>query len=173
MIRTLNGKRPNIHPEAFVSETAYIIGDVTVNARASIWPGTVIRADSGKIIIGEGTNVQDNSVIHADDDAVIGNYVTIGHRVMSHARSIGDNSLVGNGSVLNDGVVLGKNCLVSAGSVITENKVYENGSLIRGIPGKSIGHIRPKHQQLIDNATLSYIDRINDYKKSGLDFRHK
>jgi len=79
----------------------------------------------------------------------------------------------GNGSVLNDGVVLGKNCLVSAGSVITENKVYENGSLIRGIPGKSIGHIRPKHQQLIDNATLSYIDRINDYKKSGLDFRCK
>ncbi|MBU87970.1 MAG: gamma carbonic anhydrase family protein [Dehalococcoidia bacterium] len=173
MIRTLNGKRPNIHPEAFVSETAYIIGDVIVNARASIWPGTVIRADSGKIIIGEGTNVQDNSVIHSDDDAVIGNYVTIGHRVMSHARSIGDNSLVGNGSVLNDGVVLGKNCLVSAGSVITENKVYENGSLIRGIPGKSIGHIRPKHQQLIDNATLSYIDRINDYKKSGLDFRCK
>ena len=173
MIRTLNGKRPNIHPEAFVSETAYIIGDVIVNARASIWPGTVIRADSGKIIIGEGTNVQDNSVIHSDDDAVIGNYVTIGHRVMSHARSIGDNSLVGNGSVLNDGVVLGKNCLVSAGSVITENKVYENGSLIRGIPGKSIGHIKPKHQQLIDNATLSYIDRINDYKKSGLDFRCK
>ena len=63
MIRTLDGKRPNIHPEAFVSETAYIIGDVTVKAKASIWPGTVIRADSGKIIIGEGTNVQDNSVI--------------------------------------------------------------------------------------------------------------
>lgn len=171
MIRTLNGKTPVIHPSSFISETSYIVGEVVILENVSIWPGTVIRADSGKITIGKGTNIQDNSVVHSDDDAQIGEYVTIGHRVMCHAKTIGNNSLIGNGSILNDGVILGEKCLVSSGSTITENSKFENRSLIRGTPGKSIGKIRKKHETLMKNATQSYIKRIDYYKKSHLNLK--
>ena len=171
MIRTLNGKTPVIHPSSFISETSYIVGDVVILENVSIWPGTVIRADSGKITIGKGTNIQDNSVVHSDDAAQIGEYVTIGHRVMCHAKTIGNNSLIGNGSILNDGVILGEKCLVSSGSTITENSKFEDRSLIRGTPGKSIGKIRKKHETLMENATQSYIKRIDYYKKSNLNLK--
>lgn len=168
MIRSLDGKTPKIDPTAFVSEAAYIVGDVELGPNSSVWPGVVIRADSGKIKIGAGTNIQDNSVLHADADAEIGDNVTIGHGVVCHARTIGDGSLIGNGSTLNDGVELGKNCLVAAGSTVTENSVFEERSLIRGTPGKEIGKIRKKHADLMSRAARSYVNRIARYRSSGL-----
>ena len=120
MIRTLDGKSPKIDPTAFVSEFAYVVGNVELGPNSSIWPGAVIRADSGKIQIGAGSNVQDNSVLHADADAEIGDNVTIGHGVVCHARMIGNGSLIGNGATLNDGVILGENCLVAAGSTVVD-----------------------------------------------------
>ena len=90
MIRSLGGKTPKIHPTAFISEAAYIVGDVEIGEGSSIWPGTVIRGDTGKITIGKFTNIQDNSVLHGDDDVIIGDNVTIGHRVMCHGRNIGN-----------------------------------------------------------------------------------
>jgi carbonic anhydrase/acetyltransferase-like protein (isoleucine patch superfamily) len=168
MIRSLDGKTPKIDPTAFVSETAYIVGDVEVGPRSSVWPGVVIRADSGKIKIGAGSNIQDNSVLHADADAEIGDNVTIGHGVVCHARTVGDGSLIGNGATLNDGVVLGENCLVAAGSTVTENSVFEERSLVRGTPGKAIGEIRERHAEMIRRATASYVNRIDRYKSAGL-----
>ncbi len=168
MIRSLDGKSPKIDPTAFVSEAAYIVGDVELGPNSSVWPGAVIRADSGKIKIGAGTNIQDNSVLHADADAVIGDNVTIGHGVVCHARTVGDGSLIGNGSTLNDGVVIGNNCLIAAGSVVTENSVFDDRSLVRGIPGKAIGKIREKHAELMLRAANSYVNRIARYKASGL-----
>ena len=120
MIRTLDGKSPKIDPTAFVSEFAYVVGDVELGPNSSIWPGAVIRADSGKIQIGAGSNIQDNSVLHAHADAKIGDNVTIGHGVVCHARTIGNGSLIGNGATLNDGVILGENCLVAAGSTVVD-----------------------------------------------------
>lgn len=166
-LKSLGGKSPVVDPEAFVSEAAYIIGDVVIGPRSSIWPGAVIRADSGRITIGAGSNVQDNSVLHADADAFIGDGVTIGHGVVCHARDIGDGSLIGNGAVLNDGVQLGKECLVAAGSTITENKVFPERSLIRGTPGKALGTIRERHAELQRRAAASYVRRIERYRAEG------
>ena len=168
MIRSLDGKTPKIDPTAFVSEAAYIVGDVELGPNSSVWPGVVIRADSGKIKIGAGTNIQDNSVLHADADAEIGDNVTIGHGVVCHARTIGDGSLIGNGSTLNDGVVLGKNCLVAAGSTVVENSVFEERSLVRGTPGKAIGKIRERHAELMNSAARFYVNQIARYRSSGL-----
>ena len=167
MLLELNGIRPQIDGTAFVSASATLIGDVRVGPQSSVWPGAVIRADSGMISIGRGSNVQDNSVIHADDDAAIGDGVTIGHGVVCHAKTIGNGCLLGNGSVLNDGVILGNGCLVAAGSVIPENAVFEDGQLIRGIPGKAIGKLRSRHQELQKRAALSYVERIERYKQSS------
>ncbi len=167
MIRSLDGKMPKIHETAFVSEAAYIVGDVEVGPYSSVWPGAVIRADSGRIVIGEGTNIQDNSVLHADADAHIGNGVTIGHGVVCHARFIGDGSLVGNGAVLNDGVEMGQGCLVAAGSTLTENTVIPERSLVRGTPGKVLGTVRERHEELQKRAAQAYVSRVSRYKKSG------
>ncbi len=166
-LRSLEGKSPSVHPEAFVSETAYIIGDVVIGPRSSIWPGVVIRADSGRITIGAGSNIQDNSVLHADADAEIGDGVTIGHGVVCHARKVSDGTLVGNGAVLNDGVELGEQCLVAAGSTITENTVFPARSLIRGTPGKALGTIRERHAELQKRAAAGYVQRIKRYRAEG------
>lgn len=166
-LKSLGGKSPTIDPEAFVSEAAYVIGDVIVGPRSSIWPGTVIRADSGRITIGASSNIQDNSVLHADADAVIGDGVTIGHGVVCHARDIGNGSLIGNGAVLNDGVQLGEECLVAAGTTITENKSFPARSLIRGTPGKALGTIKERHAELQRRAAESYVRRIGRYRAEG------
>lgn len=166
-LKSLGGKSPQVHPDAFVSEAAYIIGDVIIGPRSSVWPGTVIRADSGRISIGAGSNIQDNSVLHADADAFIGDGVTIGHGVVCHARDIGNGCLIGNGAVLNDGVQLGEECLVAAGSTVTENQVFPARSLIRGTPGKALGTIKDRHAELQRRAAESYVRRIDRYRAEG------
>tara|TARA_Y100000588_G_scaffold393653_1_gene510504 strand:+ start:1356 stop:1889 length:534 start_codon:yes stop_codon:yes gene_type:complete len=169
MIRTLGNKSPKIDPTAFVSEFAYVVGDVELGPNSSIWPGVVIRADSAKIQIGAGSNVQDNSVLHADADAKIGDNVTIGHGVVCHAQTIGNGSLIGNGATLNDGVIIGNNCLVAAGSTVVDNAEFTQNSLIRGTPAKAIGRIRPRHLELMRRAAAFYVSQITIYKSSDLD----
>ena len=166
MLSELDGKQPVVEPSAYVVETAHVIGDVAIGANSSVWPGAVIRADSGSIKIGERSNVQDNAVLHADADAVIGNGVTIGHGVVCHARYVGDGALIGNGAVLNDGVVVGTGCLIAAGAVITENTEFPPNSLVRGVPGKAIGRVRERHRKLQEMAAESYVRRIARYKQT-------
>ena len=97
MIRSYRGMTPKIHPTAWVSEFAYVVGDVEIGAYSSVWPGTVIRADTIKITLGEYVNIQDNCVLHADSDALYEDYVTLGHGVISHAKHIKTHCLIGNG----------------------------------------------------------------------------
>ena len=118
-------------------------------------------------MIGERSNVQDNSTLHADADAWIGSDVTIGHGVVCHARRIGDHSLIGNGAVLNDGVEVGQWCLVAAGSVVPENTVIPDRSIVRGVPGKVLGEIRERHAELIKYAGEEYVKRTARYKANG------
>ena len=136
--------------------------------QSSVWPGAVIRADSGKIVIGARSNVQDNTVIHADADASIGDDVTIGHGVVCHSRYIGNGALIGNGAVLNDGVEVGEGSLVAAGAVLPERVVIPAGSLVRGMPGRVLGRVRDRHRELMRGAAKSYVDRIGRYKEAGL-----
>ena len=121
LIKTLEDKTPLIHPTAFVSEAAYIVGDVEIGEGSSIWPGTVIRGDRGKVKIGKYTNIQDNSVVHGDADVEIGDYVTVGHRVVCYSQYIGNQSLIGSGAILNDGVIIGENSVVGSGAMLLEN----------------------------------------------------
>jgi carbonic anhydrase/acetyltransferase-like protein (isoleucine patch superfamily) len=167
MIRTLDGISPQIHETAFVSETAYIIGDVVIGPGSSVWPGTVIRGDSARITIGANTNIQDNSVLHSDHGAIIGDHVTIGHRVMCHATKIGDHCLLGNGSVLNEGAELDEYCLVAAGAVVIEGMVVPARRIVAGVPARERGDVEERHLQLMKWATDSYVARTKRYKAQG------
>ncbi|MBI4219699.1 MAG: gamma carbonic anhydrase family protein [Chloroflexi bacterium] len=167
MIRSLNGKTPLIHETAFVSESAYVIGDVVIGQGSSVWPGVVVRGDSSRITIGSFTSIQDNSVLHTDNGAVIGDYVTIGHRVMCHATRVGDGSLLGNGSVLNEGVELGEQCLVAAGAVVIEGMKVTSRKIVAGVPARERGDVEERHLQLMKWANDSYIARTKQYKAEG------
>ena len=164
MIRSLGGMAPRIHPTAFVSEFAYVIGDVVVEAGASIWPGVVVRADMGRITIGEHTSVQDNSVVHGDTDVVIGDRVVIGHMVLCHAKTVGDRVLLGSGSTVNEGVEIGEDSLIASGAVLADFVKIPPRSLVVGVPGKIRGPVRDRHIDLISKLCESYIAKIKRYK---------
>ena len=167
MIRSLDGASPRVHPTAFVSEFAYVIGDVEIGEGSSIWPGAVVRADSGTIVIGRHTSVQDNSVVHGDDDVVIGDRVVIGHQVVCHARSVGDRVLIGSGATVNDGVDIGDDSLVASGAMVIENTVIPPMSLVVGVPGRIRGAVAERHTEAIKSLCDSYIRKTERYKSQG------
>lgn len=167
MIRNLGSKKPEIHPTAFVSEFAYVIGDVYIGENSSIWPGTVIRADQGKITIGKNTNIQDNSVVHGDADVLIEDNVTIGHRVMCHAAFVGELSLIGNGAILNDGVNVGNNSIVGSGSMVVENMQIPEFSIVMGMPARIRGKVKDKHIKMQSEISSIYRTKAEKYKSQG------
>lgn len=133
------GKRPTVHPEAFVAPTATLIGDVTVEKGASIWYGAVVRADICTIVIKEGSNVQDNSVLHAAPGATltVGPHATVGHACIVHCKDVGEQALIGNASTLLDDAVVGSRTLVAAGSVVTPGAQIPAEVVAAGIPAKA------------------------------------
>ncbi len=167
MIRRLMGKTPQIHPTAFVSEAAYVIGDVLIGEGSSVWPGTVVRADRGRITIGAYTCIQDNSVVHGDADVLIGNHVVVAHRVVCHARVVGDRTLLGNGATVNDGVELGEDSLVASGAVIPDGQTFPSNSLIVGVPGKPRGRVTSAFRERIKRIGDWYAELTRRYKAEG------
>jgi carbonic anhydrase/acetyltransferase-like protein (isoleucine patch superfamily) len=140
MIWQLDGMAPQIHYSAWIAEGAQVIGKVHLMADTSVWFGAVLRGDTEWITVGEGTNIQENSVLHTDPGypLTIGAGCTIGHMAMLHGCSIGDNSLIGMGATVLNGAVIGRDCLIGAGSLITEGKVIPDGSLVMGTPGRIV-----------------------------------
>ncbi len=169
MIRSWKGKTPRVHPTAFVSETADVVGDVEIGENSSIWPGTVIRGDSGKITIGKNTNIQDNSVVHSDADARIGDGVSMGHSVVWHGRFIGDNCLVGNSATVNDGVEVGEFSIIAAGAVVLEEMKIPARTLVLGVPARPRGPITARHEEMIKETASHYVERCREYKAEGLE----
>ena len=167
MIRSLEGTAPRIHPSAFVSELAYVIGDVEVGEGSSIWPGAVVRADVGKITIGKHTSIQDNSVVHADADAVIGDRVVVGHKALCHARRVGDRVLIGSGATVNDGVEIGEDSLIASAAMLVENMEVPPRSLVMGVPGRIRGEVKERHTEAISALCDSYIAKTLRYKREG------
>lgn len=136
----LGDKAPDIDKTAWVAPTAAVMGNVTLAKNSSVWFGAVLRGDNENILIGPRSNVQDNSVLHTDPGfpLVLGEGVIIGHQVMLHGCTIGDNSLIGIGATVLNGVKIGKNCLIGAHALITEGKVIPDNSMVIGAPGKVI-----------------------------------
>ncbi|MFZ8898799.1 MAG: gamma carbonic anhydrase family protein [Alphaproteobacteria bacterium] len=155
---SLDGVGVNAHPESWIAENAVVIGDVVLEKDASIWYGAVVRGDNDKIIIGEGSNVQDGSVLHADPGypLTLNKNVTIGHMVMLHGCTIGEGSLVGIGAVILNGAKIGKGCLIGAKSLIAENKEIPDYSLVMGVPGKVVRTFTPEEAQMMLRNAVSY-----------------
>lgn len=133
-----DGKTPRVHPNAYVSPRASLLGDVEVGEDSSIWESAVLRGDMNYIRIGKGTSIQDNVTVHTTftHPAIIGDQVTAGHNCVIHACEIGDKTVVGIGAIVLTGAKVGKECVIGAGSVVTENTVIPDRSLVLGIPGK-------------------------------------
>lgn len=136
----LRGIAPHIARSAFIADTATLIGRVVLGEETSVWPGAVIRADSEPIVIGDGSNVQDNAVLHVDPGMPlhVGLEVTVGHQVMLHGCTIGDGSLIGIQAVVLNRAVIGEQSLVAAGAIVTEGKTFPPRSLIMGAPAKVV-----------------------------------
>ena len=132
------GKAPQVHPEAFVAPTATLIGDVTIEKGASVWYGVVLRADICTIIVREGANIQDNSVVHGGPDVTveIGAGSTVAHSCVFHGDSQGEKALLGNGSVVLDGATIGAGTMVAAGAVVTPGAAIPDGVLAAGAPAQ-------------------------------------
>jgi carbonic anhydrase/acetyltransferase-like protein (isoleucine patch superfamily) len=145
---SFEGVSPTVHPEAWIAPTATLIGDVVVEKNASVWYGVVIRADFGKIIIREGANIQDNSVIHVNDGVCeVGKNATVGHLCLVHDCTIGEQALIGNGSTVLDKAQVGARALIAAGATVTPGAVVPPEVIAMGSPAK-------KHVPLTDSAKL-------------------
>ncbi len=164
MIMTLGGKTPQVSPEAFVAETAALIGDVTVGRDSSVWFGAVIRGDNDPIVVGEGTSIQDNAVLHTEKGhpLTVGSNVTVGHGAIVHCSSVGDNTLVGMGAILLDGAVIGNNCIIGAGAVVKENAVVPDGTMMVGVPAKPVRELSPEQIAFL-NRTSPYVALSKEY----------
>ena len=165
-IYQLDDVKPTLHPTAWVADNANVIGRVTLAEDTSVWFGVVIRGDTSTITVGKGSNIQDNSVLHADIGMplVIGEGVTVGHQAMLHGCSVGNNSLIGIGAIVLNGVKIGNNCLVGAGALVTEGKEFADGSMIIGSPAKAVRMLSPEQIEGLKMSARHYVDNADRYK---------
>ncbi len=156
-----------IHPTVFVAETATVIGDVTIAKDSSVWFSAVLRGDSAPITVGEGTNVQDNAVIHVDAGlpAVIGKRVTIGHGAIVHAATVEDDVLIGMGAIVLSGAKIGSYSIIAAGAVVVEGEEIPPHSMVMGIPGKVVRQVRETEVAMIEEDAKRYAERAKNYWK--------
>ena len=168
MFYDLENRRIQNANENWVAPNATIIGDVTLEKNSSIWFNAVLRGDIENIYIGEGSNIQDGSVLHTDPGCPlkVGKDVTVGHLVMLHGCTIGDNSLIGIGAVILNNAKIGKNCIIGAKALITENKEIPDNSLVVGSPGKIIREVTEEEKKSVLENTKHYQDNWKRYSKS-------
>ena len=165
-IYQLDDLTPQIAATAWVADSAQVMGDVVLGDDVSVWFGTVVRGDSETITIGRGSNIQDASVLHADPGKplIIGERVSVGHQVMLHGCTVGDETLIGIGAIVLNGAVIGKNCLVGAGSLVTEGKVFPDGCMILGSPAKAVRQLSPEQIEGLKLIAQHYIDNAVRFK---------
>lgn len=163
----LDGLVPQVPDSAWIADNAQVLGRVRLGERCSIWFGAVLRGDTESISVGEDSNVQDNSVLHADEGLplVVGARVTVGHQVMLHGCTIGDESLIGIGATVLNGARIGKHCLVGAGSLVTEGKEFPDGSLIMGSPAKVVRALTPEQIEGLRRSAAHYVHNAERYRR--------
>ena len=169
MIYNFNNITPKIDKDSWFAPNSVLIGNVTLKKDANIWFNATLRGDVEPITIGEGSNIQDGSVIHTDPGcpATIGKNVTVGHLVMLHGCIIGDDCLIGIGSTILNKAKIGKNSIIGANALITENKVIPERSLVIGSPGKVIRQVTDEEIKHIKENAQHYVENYKKYKKLG------
>lgn len=166
-IYKLGDAAPTIHESVFVADTATIIGHVTLEENSSVWFGAALRGDNEPIVLGRGSNIQENAVLHTDMGfpLTIEDNVTIGHQVMLHGCTIKEGSLIGIQAVVLNGAVIGRNCLVGAGAIVTEGKIFPDNTLILGAPAKAVRELTQADIAKMQSAAKSYAERREFYKE--------
>tara|TARA_R110000782_G_scaffold133949_2_gene226317 strand:- start:842 stop:1360 length:519 start_codon:yes stop_codon:yes gene_type:complete len=170
-IRNFKDKSPNIHPNAYVDETAVVIGDVTIGEDSSVWPMSVIRGDVNSITIGARTNIQDGSVLHESHTSefssgyplVIGDDVTVGHKALLHACTVGNMCLVGMSATVMDGAVLGDYVIIGASSLVPPGKKLESGYLYVGSPVKQVRELNENERAFLEYSAKHYAHLKDEY----------
>ncbi|MEY4761379.1 MAG: hypothetical protein RLZZ200_1235 [Pseudomonadota bacterium] len=167
MIYDYDGHQVEISAQVYVAPSADVIGKVKLGNGSSIWFGAVLRGDNDWIVVGEGSNVQDGSIVHTDPGlpVLIGRNVTVGHGVMLHGCEIGEGSLIGNRAVVLDGAKIGRNCLVAAGALVTPNMQVPDGSVVMGAPGKVVRQLAEKDLARLAHGAEAYQHKSADYAR--------
>ena len=165
-IYELDSITPRVADSCWVADSAQVMGNVVLAEDSSVWFGTVIRGDTETITIGRGSNIQDGSVLHADigKPLTVGDYVTVGHKVMLHGCTIGDGSLIGIGAVVLNGARIGKGCIVGAGALVTEGKEFADGSMIIGSPAKAVRELTQAQQDAVKMGATFYVENARRFK---------
>lgn len=167
MIYSLGHRKVKKGENVFVAPGSHVIGSVELKDNSSVWFNSVLRGDCDDIVVGEGSNIQDGSVLHTDEGIplVIGKGVTVGHKVMLHGCDIGDYSLIGINAVVLNGAKIGKHCLVGANSLVTENMQVPDGSVVMGSPAKVVKTLNEKQKKMLEGSAKHYIDNAHRYMK--------
>lgn len=162
----LGDDTPRIHPSAWVADNASVIGRVELGEHASVWYGAVLRGDNEWMRVGHRSNIQEHSVLHTDTGVplTIGDDVTVGHRVVLHGCSIGDQSLIGIGSVLLNGCRIGRQSIVGAGALVTEGKEFPDGALIVGSPAKVVRMLTPEQIARLQASAAHYVNNAQRHR---------
>ena len=167
MIRSLKDKKPAVHPSAWVSEAAYVVGDVEVGEGATVWPCAVLRGE-GKIRIGRDTHVQDGTVVHSGVFAEIGSHVNVGHSVVIHDVKIGDRSLIGNNATVLSQVEIGHHSLVAANAMVRQGAKVPPYSFVIGVPAQVRPLTQAQRDRLDNGVTRGFANLAHEYRDSGL-----
>ena len=171
-VRKFNNKQPIIGTSVYIDDSAVVIGDVTLGNDVSVWPMTVIRGDVESITIGDGTNVQDGSVLHVSHAGrfstqghplIIGKNVTIGHKAVVHACTVGDYCLIGIGAIILDGAVLEDYVMLGAGALVPPGKRLESGYLYVGAPARQVRALKDSEKEFLEYSAQHYVDLKNEY----------
>lgn len=166
-VYNLGARRPDLPPEGeyWIAPSATVLGSVILKKNASVWFNAVLRGDNDPIEVGENSNIQDGSVLHTDAGSplTIGRDVTIGHMVMLHGCTVGDNSLIGIGSIVLNHAKIGKNCLIGANTLITEGKEIPDNSMVMGSPGKVVRTLDDSAVTMIAMSAAHYVENWKRY----------
>ena len=159
-LETFLRKKPALGKNVYIAKGAVVIGDVTMGDNSSVWYNAVVRGDINRIVIGEGSNVQDNAVLHLADDfpCVLGKFVTVGHSAIVHACTVGDECLIGMGAIILDGAEIGEQSLIGAKSLVTQGMKIPPGSLVLGSPGKIVKTLNAEERAGLKHWATKYVE---------------
>jgi len=166
----LSDARPSVAADVFIAPGAIVLGAVELREQSSVWYGSVLRGDINRIVVGAQSNVQDGSVLHVSDDCacVLGERVTVGHRAVVHACTVGDEVLVGMGAIILDGAQIGARSIIAAGALVTKNTIIPEGSLVIGSPARVVRALSLEEQRANGQLALKYVEVSRRYLAMGL-----